>query len=475
MLRSALRIRKAFAAPAAASSFRAAVARLHSVPELPYTVEHGVEPLLSPSALKVIYTDHQTGLVNRLNELIAGTPYEHKLYYEVLMDSARSLNETQIFNNASQAWNNDFFLRSLTPTPKPMTNSLSKKISESFGSVDLFKREFTINALGMFGSGWTWLVEDKDGRLVLLNTYNAGSPHHRRRMQREDETSTDHDFASQAQSPYSGASKYNAPAKLMANSSYVPILCISMWEHAFMTDYGVTTEGKKKYLNNFFDTVDWSAVEARVKNLTKDDGHFNLVRNFNLADAITLCNGACGALSVFSNLKYLICHDPYYLQLAMWCIPLGFTFDVFDGRVARWRKTSSILGQELDSLADAISFGMAPAVLAFVLGMHTFLDTAVLTAFVCCGIARLARYNATVAIMPHDTNGKVAYFEGTPIPTSLVLVAVMAYLNSLGKVNDHLPGGLIELIPGYSFHAMVIMYGISGTLMVSKSLKIPKL
>ncbi|GJJ77316.1 CDP-diacylglycerol---serine O-phosphatidyltransferase [Entomortierella parvispora] len=213
----------------------------------------------------------------------------------------------------------------------------------------------------------------------------------------------------------------------------------------------------------------------QVKNLTKDDGHFNLVRNFNLADAITLCNGACGALSIFSNLRYLISHDPYYLKLAMWCIPLGFTFDVFDGRVARWRKTSSILGQELDSLADAISFGVAPAVLAFVLGMQSFLDTIVLTCFVCCGIARLARYNATVAIMPHDQNGKVSYFEGTPIPTSLVLVAILAYLNMHGLVGDKLPGGEIEVWPGYSFHAMVALFGISGTLMVSKSLKIPKL
>ncbi|KAG0092775.1 hypothetical protein BGZ93_005653 [Podila epicladia] len=261
MLRSALRIPKAFAPVAA--SFRAA-ARLHTVPGLPYTVSHGVEPLLSPAALKVIYADHQTGLVNRLNELIAGTPYEDKLFYEVLMDSARSLNETQIFNNASQAWNNDFFLRSLTPEPKPMSDALAKKITESFGSVEVFKREFTTNALGLFGSGWTWLVEDKEGRLVLLNTYNAGSPHHRRRMQREDETSTDHDFAAQAQNPYSGASKYSAPAKLMANNSYVPILCVSMWEHAYMTDYGITNEGRKKYLGNFFESVDWSAVEGRV-------------------------------------------------------------------------------------------------------------------------------------------------------------------------------------------------------------------
>ncbi|KAG0294171.1 CDP-diacylglycerol-serine O-phosphatidyltransferase [Linnemannia gamsii] len=213
----------------------------------------------------------------------------------------------------------------------------------------------------------------------------------------------------------------------------------------------------------------------QVKNLTKDDGHFNLVRNFNLADVITLCNGACGALSIFSSMRYLITHDQYYLWLAMWCIPLGFMFDVFDGRVARWRETSSILGQELDSLADAISFGMAPAVLAFVVGMQSFLDTVVLTCFVCCGIARLARYNATVAIMPHDNSGKVSHFEGTPIPTSITLVGVIAYLVHNGQIGHQLPGGLIEIVPGYSLHAMVIMYGISGTLMVSKSLKIPKL
>ncbi|KAK3824571.1 MAG: hypothetical protein J3Q66DRAFT_325444 [Benniella sp.] len=213
----------------------------------------------------------------------------------------------------------------------------------------------------------------------------------------------------------------------------------------------------------------------QVKNLTKDDGHFNLVRNFHLADVITLCNGASGVMSIFSNLRYIITQDPSHLKLAMWCIAFGFTFDVFDGRVARWRNTNSILGQELDSLADVISFGVAPAVLGFVLGMQSFLDTVVLACFVCCGIARLARYNATIAILPHDQSGKVAYFEGTPIPTSLVLVVILAYLSHVGKIGDQLPGGTIEVIPGYSFHALVVMYGISGTLMVSKSLKIPKL
>lgn len=109
---------------------------------------------------------------------------------------------------------------------------------------------------------------------------------------------------------------------------------------------------------------------------------------------------------------------------------------------------------------------MAPAVLAFVVGMQSFLDTVVLTSFVCCGIARLARYNATVAIMPHDNSGKVSHFEGTPIPTSITLVGVIAYLVHYDLIGHQLPGGLIEIVPGYSLHAMVIMFGISGTLMV---------
>lgn len=145
-----------------------------------------------------------------------------------------------------------------------MSDALAKRVADCFGSTEAFQREFTTNALGLFGSGWTWLVEDKDGRLVLLNTYNAGSPHHRRRMQRHDETATDSDLTTQAQNPYAGVSKYSAPAKLLANNSYTPILCISMWEHAYLVDYGVTRDGRQQYLENFFKTVDWSMVESRV-------------------------------------------------------------------------------------------------------------------------------------------------------------------------------------------------------------------
>jgi CDP-diacylglycerol--serine O-phosphatidyltransferase len=86
-----------------------------------------------------------------------------------------------------------------------------------------------------------------------------------------------------------------------------------------------------------------------------------------------------------------------------------------------------MLGQEMDSLADLISFGVAPATLAFTLGLRTPLDLVALLLFVSAGLARLARFNATVALIPSDNSGKSKYFEGLPIPSSLALTSMMAF------------------------------------------------
>jgi CDP-diacylglycerol--serine O-phosphatidyltransferase len=108
--------------------------------------------------------------------------------------------------------------------------------------------------------------------------------------------------------------------------------------------------------------------------------------------------------------------------------------------------------------------------------MRTYLDTIALTYFVCCGIARLARYNATVALAPKDDTGKVHHFEGTPIPTSLSLVAMLAYFVFNDQYLENLPLGQIVHIAGtnYDLHPLVFAYVVSGTLMISKTLKIPK-
>lgn len=178
---------------------------------------------------------------------------------------------------------------------------------------------------------------------------------------------------------------------------------------------------------------------SELLKFVETDGHFSLVRNFHLADAFTLMNAFCGAQSLFASARYLITSDPKHAWLALWFPLFGAIFDLLDGKVARWRKSSSMLGQELDSLADSLSFGAAPAFAAYALGLRGGLDSFVLTLFVCAGVARLARFNVTAASIPHDSTGKARYFEGLPIPSSLVLVGAMAVCLLTGRIE---PGGL---------------------------------
>ncbi|KAK4051829.1 CDP-diacylglycerol-serine O-phosphatidyltransferase [Microbotryomycetes sp. JL201] len=226
------------------------------------------------------------------------------------------------------------------------------------------------------------------------------------------------------------------------------------------------------------------ALEAKqLKAFVEDGRHFSLVRNFRLADLVTLGNGFCGAMSLFSSARYLLTSDQKYLWHALW-LPLGgFIFDALDGKVARWRNESSMLGQELDSLADSISFGVAPAVCAFCIGLRSQADTIALTAFICAGIARLARFNATVALIPKDATGKSQYFEGLPIPSSLILVGVMAGCVQKGLIEAPggrglgLPYGLIQPLfdkTGIEMHYASLVFVAWAAMMISKTLRIPK-
>lgn len=133
---------------------------------------------------------------------------------------------------------------------------------------------------------------------------------------------------------------------------------------------------------------------------------------------------------------------------------------------------SSFLGRELDSLSDVISFGVAPAALAYACGMQGGWDWLVLSYFVCCGVSRLARYNVTAEAMSGD-EGKVKYFEGTPIPTSLALVIVLAIAAGTDAIGHDLWFGQWQLGP-WQLHPMVLLFALSGSLMISKTLHIPK-
>ena len=201
--------------------------------------------------------------------------------------------------------------------------------------------------------------------------------------------------------------------------------------------------------------------------------HFSMLRGFHLADLFTLGNAACGVAGVFLAMQYVASQslDHFYAAAAM--APVAFVFDVLDGRIARWRQTHSALGRELDSLADVISFGVAPASLAFAAGMTGGWDMAALIYFVCCGVSRLARYNVTAEQLSGG-EAKVKYFEGTPIPTSVALTGVLAFAAWQGRLGANLYWGTWTLGP-WDLHPLALLFALSGTLMISKTLRIPKL
>ena len=199
---------------------------------------------------------------------------------------------------------------------------------------------------------------------------------------------------------------------------------------------------------------------------------FSMLREFTLADLFTLANGFSGMGAILYAMAYLDKREERLLWYAFALLPFSGLFDYLDGRVARWRHSHSLLGAQLDSLADLISFGVAPAALAFAVGMRGGWDGLVLVYFVSCGLSRLARYNVTSASMA-DEQGKVSHFEGTPIPTSMLLVALMAFLLWQGKTHGNLPLGQVELGP-FILHPLVLVFLVSGSAMISKTLRVPK-
>ena len=199
---------------------------------------------------------------------------------------------------------------------------------------------------------------------------------------------------------------------------------------------------------------------------------FQMIREFHLADWFTLGNAACGIGALFSTMTYLQIDAVRHLLLACGLIPLAMIFDVLDGRIARWRQKTSAMGRELDSLADVISFGVAPAAIAYAAGMDGLWDRIVLVYFVACGVSRLARYNITAETLSQGGD-KVKYFEGTPIPTSLLLVLAIGIAAVQGQIGDRLWFGMSHLGP-WQLHPFVLVFAVSGSLMISR-MRIPKL
>ena len=205
--------------------------------------------------------------------------------------------------------------------------------------------------------------------------------------------------------------------------------------------------------------------------IRKPQKPFSMIREFHLADWFTLANAVCGTGALFSMLTYLQTTEVRHVTFACEMVFAALVFDILDGRIARWREKASGMGRELDSLADVISFGVAPAVIGYGCGMQGLYDRIILTYFVACGVSRLARYNITADALSDD-RGKVKYFEGTPIPTSLLLVMLMFWAASQGALGDSLWFGQV-VFGGFTLHPMVLFFAVSGSLMISR-IRIPK-
>jgi len=200
---------------------------------------------------------------------------------------------------------------------------------------------------------------------------------------------------------------------------------------------------------------------------------FSMIRSFVSADFLTLGNGFCGSGSVLAAMHYLVNGDSRWLVCAMALLPLALVLDFADGRVARWRHQSSRLGADLDSLADIISFGLAPAALGFTVGLRGVGDVAILLYFVGCGISRLARFNVTADALTDERSGKVKYFEGTPIPSSVLIVGLLALLHFQGRLGPDVWLGSWS-IGSVVLHPLALIYAVSGSAMIS-TMRVPKI
>ncbi|AXX95602.1 superoxide dismutase [Arcobacter ellisii] len=188
----------------------------HELMTLPYALD-ALEPLMSKETLEFHYGKHHQTYVNNLNNLIAGTKFEDLSLVNIILES-----DAGIFNNAAQVYNHDFFWNGLTPTQGEIPASVEESLTKAFGSVDKFKEEFTAKAVGHFGSGWAWLVQDENQDLKIVTTINAQNP---------------------------------------LTNNLKPILVCDVWEHAYYID---VRNARPKFLENFWKLVNWDFV---AKNL----------------------------------------------------------------------------------------------------------------------------------------------------------------------------------------------------------------
>lgn len=251
---------------------------LHHVPPLTYDEsfrKQGIPGLLSPDGFRIAWTDYQGSMVQKLNELTAGEPYESAAMKTLALQFARDPMAASLFNHASMAHNNHFFFNALSTSPQQLNKlpTLEQSFINTFGSIDTLRTTFLDTAASMFGPGFVWLVwarnldnptgvAKRTGAWRILNTYLAGTPYPEAGYRQQGL-----DMNNNNQMPVNTVGAFGSfsqsgrdQAKLPpGGTSLMPVLCVNTWEHVWLRDYGMN--GKRRFLRDWWDCVDWSAVE----------------------------------------------------------------------------------------------------------------------------------------------------------------------------------------------------------------------
>jgi Fe-Mn family superoxide dismutase len=191
----------------------------HVLPELPYAKD-ALEPYISAETLDYHHDKHHQAYVTNLNNLIEGTEYADKTLEEIITSAPAG----GIYNNGAQVWNHTFYFNCLGPNAggEP-AGAIAEAIKKSFGSFAEFKEKFSTSAVTNFGSGWTWLIQNKDGTVEIANTSNAGCP---------------------------------------LSDGQHPVLTIDVWEHAYYVD---KRNARPAYVKEFWNLVNWDFVNENLK------------------------------------------------------------------------------------------------------------------------------------------------------------------------------------------------------------------
>ncbi len=186
------------------------------LPKLPYE-KNALEPHISEKTLEFHYGKHHKTYVEKVNKMVEGTEFANASLEDIIRKA-----DGGIFNNGAQVWNHTFYFEALSPNPqKAPKGKLAQAIDDVYGSLEQFKEDFANAGATLFGSGWVWLVKNGDGKLDILQGQNAENP---------------------------------------LRDGYKPILTMDVWEHAYYLD---TQNARPKYIENFFNVLDWAVVESR--------------------------------------------------------------------------------------------------------------------------------------------------------------------------------------------------------------------